>query len=261
MRNVDDYVRALERELRDQPRGVRRAEAGDLREHLGELPPGALEGLPAPAIYAKEYRVQRDLRSGRVIGAMRRTSIGARIAIVVVVVAIAAAVTIPTWVAHYQPVTVGDQFGGPDVVSPRQEPGADVYPYRDEGIIRVGMAFTNSGRFDAKITGLTALPDLGGLRFVGIGVLKPPDCCASELAHPAHFPVRIPAGSTRDIVIEFRMANCEFYGRGDSVGFDQFSFPMTILGVHHLLIARLVKPIYIDMPGPLTQYCPRDRKN
>ena len=59
--NVDDYVRALDVELRDQPRRVRRAEAVGLREHLGELPPGALDELDDPASYAGEYRAQRGL--------------------------------------------------------------------------------------------------------------------------------------------------------------------------------------------------------
>jgi hypothetical protein len=257
MTNVDDYVRALERELRDQPRRVRRAEAVGLREHLGELPPGALDQLEPPLVYAREYRAQRALRARRVVGALRRVPVAGRIAIVALVVVIVASVAIPTWIAHYQPVTANVQFGGPDTVAPRQEHNADVFPYRDDGIIRVGIAFTNSGRFGATITGLNALPDRGGLKFVGIGVLKPPDCCASELAHPARFPVPMPAGTTRDVVVEFRMTNCEYYGKRDSVGYDHFSFPMTILGVHHLLVARLTTPMFIDMPGPNTRYCPR----
>jgi hypothetical protein len=256
---IDEYVSALQRELRDQPRRVRREEADRLREHLGELPRGALDQLEPPSAYAREYRAQRDLRVRRFVGAWRRESALFRTFTMVLPIVLIAAVAIPEWTAHYQPVTVGVQFGGPDAVSPRQEPGADVFPYRDEGIIRIGMAFTNSGRFDATVTGLAPLPDRGGLKFVGIGVVKPPACCASEFAHAAHFPVRIPAGATRDVVVELRMTNCEFYGRLDSVGYDQFSFPMTILGVHHVLVARLVPAIYIDMPGPLTRYCPRNR--
>ena len=106
MTNVDDYVRALERELRDQPRRVRRAEAGDLREHLAELPPGALDELQPPVVYAREYRAQRALFKRPFIGRLRRIPVAARIAIVVFVLAIVAVSTIPAWVTHYQPLTL-----------------------------------------------------------------------------------------------------------------------------------------------------------
>jgi hypothetical protein len=95
------------------------------------------------------------------------------------------------------------------------------------------------------------------------------DCCAFGLSRPARFPVRVPARSTRWIMLEFRMTNCEWYGTagnkqgGDSVGYDRFRFPMTILGIHHVVTAPLFgeNKIFIDVPGQMTRYCPRKRSN
>jgi hypothetical protein len=266
MRSVDDYVRALERELRDQPRRVRRAEAADLREHLGELPPGALDALPAPTVYAQEYRAQRDLRSGRVVGALRRTSVFARIAVVAVVVALVAAVTIPTWVAHYQPVSVNVFLTSPGPLPQHSEHNDLVLSYRDNAHLVLGMLVRNSGRFDATLTGYDDGPDAGVLKFVAIRTASPQQCCNWATARPAKFPLRIPAGATVGLALELRLTNCEDYGNagvsgGGSVGYTELRFPMKTLGVHHLVAAPLGSEIFIDLPGPLTQYCPRNRTN
>jgi hypothetical protein len=257
--NVDDYVHALEFELRDQPRRVRRTEAADLREHLEELPDGTLARLDAPGRYAHEYRAQRNLRRRRIIGAWRGISRAGRIVIVALVIALVAAVAIPPWIAHYQPVTAGLQSGGPDTAPMRSEHDATVFSYRDGGIVRIGLKFDNPGRFDAEITGLEVQPYRGVLQLAGVRVTsRVQDCCAFELSRPARFPVRVPARATRWIMLEFRMTNCEFYGNGDSVGYDRFRFPMTILGVHHVVTAMLFgDKIFVDMPGQMTRYCPR----
>jgi hypothetical protein len=256
---VDDYVNALAVELRDQPRSVRRRETKDLREHLEELPPDALAGLDEPAAYAREYRAQRGFRTKKFIGTWRLLSRPEQLAGVVFVVLLVAVVVIPTTIAHYQPVTADVQFGGPDAVSPVTQDNAEVFQYRDNGIVRIGIVFDNTGRLGAKITGIAPQPELSALKLVGIGVLKSPDCCASQFAHPARFPVSIPAGQTRAVVLEFRMAKCEYYLKHDSVGYSQLTFPITVFGVHHVLTAQVVPPIFIDMPGPSTPACPRHR--
>jgi hypothetical protein len=270
VRNVDDYVRALERELRDQPRGVCRAEAADLREHLGELPPGALDGLSAPAAYAREYRAQRDLRSGRVVGALRRTSLVARVAIVLGVVVVAAAAIVPAGVAHYQPVSVDVFMTSPGPIPQHSEHDSLDLSYRDNAHLVLGMTIRNSGRFDASLTGYDDGPLDGVLKFVAIRQASVQRCCLWEQARPVRFPLRIPSHASVSIMLELRMTNCEYYGNvggdpygGDSVGYSELRFPMKSLGVHHVVVAPLAgdQKLYVEMPGPLTKYCPRNRAN
>jgi hypothetical protein len=267
VRSVDTYVRALDAELRDQPRRVRRAEAVGLREHLEELPPGALDQLEPPDVYAHEYRAHRDLRTRRVIGALRRTSVVARIAIVVAVVALVAAVTVPPWVAHYQPVSVNVYLTSPGSVPQHTEHNDLVLSYRDNARIVLGMDVRNSGRYDATLTGYDDGPLLGVLKFAAIRVPRSEqDCCVWEAARPVRFPLRIPAHSTVMLMLELRMTNCEYYGSVggtdggvDSVGYSDVRFPMKTLGVHHTVVAPLGDQIFIDVPGPLTPTCPRNR--
>jgi len=137
---------------------IRRAEAVGLREHLEELPAGALDQLEAPDVYAQEYRAHRDLRTRRVVGALRRTSVGARVAIVVVVVVIAAAATVPTWVAHYQPISVDVFLTSPGSLPQHNEHNDLVLSYRDNAHLVLGMTIRNSGRFDASLTGYERRP-------------------------------------------------------------------------------------------------------
>jgi hypothetical protein len=268
MTNVDDYVRALERELRDQPRRVRRAEAAGLREHLGELPPGALDQLEPPVVYAREYRAQRVLRARRVVGALRRVPVAGRIVIVALVVVIVASVAIPTWIARYQPLGINVFLTSPGPVPQRSEHDALVLSYRDNAHLVLGMNIVNSGRFDATLTGYDDGPLDGVLKFLAIRVSSPQNCCLWEAAHPARFPLRIAAGSTVMLMLELRMTNCEDYGNvggagGDSVGYSQLRFTMKAFGVHHVVVAPLVgsQQIYVELPGPLTRYCPRNRSS
>jgi hypothetical protein len=261
---VDDYVNALELELCDQPRRVRRAEAADLREHLEELPDDALERLEPPAIYAHQYRRQRGLRTRKVRRTWRRMSRLVRVAMIALVFALLAAAIIPPWVTHYQPVTAGIFAGGPNGAPGHEEHDASVYEYRDGAVIRFDMEFRNSGRVDATITGFDDSPEFGVLKFAGLRVWEkyPAGCCLPEKATPAQFPLRVPARSTRAIHLELRMTNCEYYsgldpGDAGSVGYHELRFPMKILGVHHVVTTPLSKPVFIDMPGPKTRYCPR----
>ncbi len=200
------------------------------------------------------------------IGALRRTSIVARIAIVVAVVALVAAVTVPPWVAHYQPVNVNVMFSSTGSVPQRTEVNDTVLSYRDNARIVLGMSVRNSGPFDATLTGYDDGPDAGVLKFVAIRTSSPARCCTWQTGRPAHFPLRIAAGTTIGLSIELRMTNCEDYGNvgdvgGGSVGYTELRFPMKTLGVHHVVAAPLAssEQIYIEMPGPLTRYCPRNR--
>jgi hypothetical protein len=264
--SVDDYVHALETELCDQPRRVRRAEAADLREHLDELPADALDELEPPAIYARDYRAQRQLKPRKVRRTWRRTPMLLRIAFVAAVFVLIAAALIPPWVAHYQPVTANPFGGGPNGAPAHEEHDATVYSYRDGAAVRFDIEFHNPSRTDATITGFDDGPLLGVIKFASLRVWEqyPAGCCLPEKATPAHFPLRLPAGSTRAIHLELRMTNCEYYGGaesrgGDSVGYTQLRFPMKILGVHHVVTTVLPEPIWIDLPGPGTARCPRSR--
>lgn len=266
--SIDDYVRALESELRDQPRSIRRIEATDLREHLEELPLGALDQLDAPDVYAHEYAAQLGLRRRRILGAWRRTSWPMRLLSVAIALVLVAAVTIPPWIAHYQPVTAEMFFGGPTTAPSRHEHDATVFSYRDGAIVRLGVGFHNSGGSEATITGFDDGPELGVLKLTGVRLIdRVEDCCSYTTSHPGHFPVRVPAYSSRWIMLELRMTNCEWYGNvgddvgGGNVGYDQLRFPMKILGVHHVVVAPLFgsAKIFVDLPGPLTTNCPRKR--
>jgi hypothetical protein len=270
MTTIDDYARALDRELRDQSRRVRRIEVAGLREHLGELPPDALGQLESPAAYVREYRAHRDLRSRPVLGRLRRTSIVTRIAVVAVVLVIIAAATIPPWAHHYQPLSIDVFLTSPGAIPQHGEKDDLVLAYRDNAHLVLGMTIKNSGPFDASLTSYDDGPLDGVLKFVAVRVASDRQCCLWQQALPARFPLRIPSHTSVMIMLELRMTNCEDYGNvggapngGGSVGYTDLRFPMKSLGVHHVVVAPLVgsQKLYIDMPGPLTKYCPRNRSD
>jgi hypothetical protein len=254
MTTVDDYVEALERELRDQPRSIRRREAAGLREHLDELPPDALARLDAPAPYAQEYRTQRDLRSRR-LAAWRRLSWPARVAIVAVAVALVVAIGVGTEAGHYQPLTVDVNFSRPGGISVHQVRDETVYSFREGGTLWLGMDVRNTGRFDATLTSLLDEGELGPMKLVAMGVSTPPHCCTAADTHATHFPIRVPAHSVRTVLLTFRLTTCKYgsANRGNggySAGIAQFFFTMKTLGVHHRIVVPFPE-FWIDVPNPL----------
>jgi hypothetical protein len=257
--NVDDYVRALDVELRDQPRHVRRAESSALREHLGELPAGALDELDDPASYAREYRAQRGLRTKKFIGAWRRFSWPQRTATFVVVVLLIAAVVIPTAIAHYQPITVNvDMSAGGSALS-HQDPHGDgtIYEYREGATLTLGMEFANPSRFAATITSLPDVGELGPLQLQRVAISSIPYSFGTGEAATT-FPFRIPAHTSRTVLLTFRLSTCKFgaagQSAGGSMGIVQIFFTMKILGVHHSLVAPLTgfQKIWVDFPNHAT---------
>ena len=179
------------------------------------------------------------------------------------VVAVVAGIAI-VWVPHYQPLR-GDLFGEGPVGAPSQsEHNATVYSYRDDALLDLEFTFRNPGRFAATIEGFDDGPEFGVLKVKDIRVFDrwPKGCCLPSDARATHFPLTIPPRSTRAVVLELRMTNCEYYDRGTSVNWRSLWFPMTILGVHHKLTVSLEnssQAIFIDMPGPRTRACPQSR--
>lgn len=180
--------------------------------------------------------------------------------VVVLLVAVVAGVGIPS-LLHYQPIRAGMFLEGPVGAPVHQEHNATVFSYRDHALVYVGLTFENTSRFTATVEGFDDGPEWGVLKFKDVRAFDqwPKGCCLPRDASVTRFPLEVPPHSTRAVVLELRMTNCESYGKDTSVSWDRLMFPVTVLGVHHRVTVPLASgsQIFVDMPGPRTATCPR----
>ena len=190
----------------------------------------------------------------------KRRWVAVAVLVVLVLVAVTACVGIPS-LLRYQPVEAGMFLEGPVGAPSHSEHNATVFAYRDGALVDVGVTFQNTSRFAATIEGFDDGPELSALKLKDVRVFDqyPKDCCLPSAARVTHFPLDVQPHSTRAVVLELRMSNCEWASKGTSESWDQLTFPMTVLGVHHkvTLLLDSGQQIYVDMPGPRTPTCPR----
>jgi hypothetical protein len=209
--SVDEYVDAVRRELRDQPRAVRRTETAAVREHLDELPAEARADLGAPRDYAHAYRAGRGLRVYRVRYRWRAIPRAARVLIVagalVTIVAVAGAI----WLAHYRPADAQFEGFGPvqssrvGVCTTVDFSDVDVCTVRTGDEFFIEGAIANHSRFALDLVGLPrsdyALIEPVVVRGAPCDrAVRTADQCPAQ-----HFPIHVAAHHDALVVIEYRI--------------------------------------------------------
>lgn len=176
---------------------------------------------------------------------------------------VAAAVVVPVWVLHYQPVNARiGLVGAADGSSMRSGPERYLVPYRDGAAVLFQVELSNPSRFAATVT-LSDTAPIRLLKFTELRVFDdyPVGCCLPENARPIDFPLRLAPHTVKYVNIEFLMTGCEGAGRPPSSGhkafpFDSLVFDSETLGVHHSIDASLDRSLEIRVPMAESDGCP-----
>jgi hypothetical protein len=129
--------------------------------------------------------------------------------------------------------------------------------YVDGRRVTFAYAIHNGGRVGVTITGIgeQAKIELLGTLDVRVGQRL---ASGTSIRHtePFHtFTLR--AGETRDIVVHYRMHDCEWFTPGSGNGYERFTLTYRVLGLHRSVDLRT--PIRVDVKVPDDYVCPRER--
>ena len=262
-----EYVRRVDRALRDLPWAERQNLAAELRDHLAELPVDAdlVERLGAPEKYAADLRAAEGLerRHGAVafLRARRpRNLVLAVLAAIVLVLAIGAV----AWIQTYQPIAFDGATVWPQHVkiSPDNKSGSVVF--HEGGIFTYGIEITNTGRFSVRVLGLTDLasglsgltrglddPPLPFTPGVIVSLPLPPDRTGPP--YRRFQPFDLEPGQRRLLLLKGRYTNCRaFYG--GATGEEIVTFPIRYRFLWRTATVR------ITLPNPLTIVFPKGNR-
>ena len=255
--NIDDYVSAVHRELRDQTRDIRDSEKAALREHLQELPDEGVAKLGPADEYARTYRRERGLQIHRTRYVWRGVRTWVRILTVGAIIATGAAIGIGIWLARYEPLAVNFSSFGP--VSRNGSGPCGTVQYSDQSTctVQTGDKFfiegdiTNHSPFSVDLVAIPATQSM----IIPARILGSP--CDRSTLHAMQcpqlrLPIHIPAKSHYTVVIEYRIAaRCiRPHGPADGGGFGNpnVNLKLDFIGGSRTLIAK--------WPGNVTFHFP-----
>ena len=267
-----EYVRRVDRALRDLPWAERQNLAAELRDHLAELPVDAdpVERLGAPEKYAADLRAAEGLerRHGAVafLRARRpRNLVLAVLAAIVLVLAIGAV----AWIQTYQPIA----FDGATLLPPHAKEASDNHGesvlFHEGGRFLYGITITNNGSASVRVLGLTDLASsiepVGGIGFTNAYPPLPftADVLASSKPLPPHEvgppymrfrPFDLEPGDARLLILKGRYTNCHGDYGGGAKGEEMVTFPIRYRFLWRTATVR------ITLPNPLTIVFPKGNR-
>ncbi len=257
-RSIDDYLRAVDHVLRDQPRTVRVLHRDGVREHLSEYDPLAFDTFASPAQYAAEYRSARAFPERRLRFWWRGIRRSTRMAAITVVLIVAFVAGSGLWWSRYQPFEAS-LSGGRNTVRPEFS-DAEIAKYVDGGTFDVGFVVRNSGPFVGDISNVELDPTLPiGVPFqftrLWLGTARDP----FGVDDPSQLPHRLAQHGELYLMMRFTMTNCEFNMPGDYTTVSpKLGVRANVLGVtrHFVVDPHVTFGVRI----PVGYRCPRLRK-
>jgi hypothetical protein len=261
---VADYAQAMARELREQPRRVRRQHIASVREHLGELDEQALSTIEPPQQYARSYRAEHGFGRGGALAPWRRLSrmIKAAIVLTVVISVLAAATTV---YAARSRLVLNPFLFSPDRLHPlemdHQPLGGTIATYREGGTVVFGYLVENSGLLPITLMTSEQLEE-GLFRLVNVvdftdcpGSYRPVDCPTRSL------PLTLQPGDHLELGFRIELVLCNEQGPGTGVSMDSLPFRTRTLFREQSIDAPLngTFAVRFDQPAAPTRAgrCPR----
>jgi hypothetical protein len=241
-----EYLREVERRLRDVPWKRRKELLAKLAAHLDETP---ADQLDAPLAYAAELRASARLPRRRGVIAFLRARRPRNLVIVgmlLVVVALLASGLV--WVSSYQPIVRGNSGLDPPV-SQRQTTET-LATFRDGKPFLFGMTVRNDGAFtirveDVPLVERPAVQPFSG-RIMMSSVLK------HDSIYPPYMPFRpfdLKPGQERLLYFTGRYANCRDFAGNSEFVMDSLPVTFTFLWNRQTVRLPLFEPVVIQVPA------------
>jgi hypothetical protein len=241
----EEYLRAVEWQLRDVPWKRRKQLAGELAAHLDETPP---EQLDTPQAYAAELRRSENLPRRHGVVAFLRARRPRNLVIVgALLVVLALTVSGYAWAESYQPLSRGS-YGLYPPGSRSGPAGETAVVFHDRGPFRYGFSIRNDGDLTVRVVGL---PLSGRNPFSAKVFLSGPLEHARSIPGPTvpFRPFDLGPGDERMLILRGSFANCRDWGGGTGATYDSLPVRFQFLWRTETVSVPLANPLVIQVPA------------